>query len=81
MLNVQGPIIEWIGIAVVIVLAILLNGFIASVEDESPGGFNNPDGKWIDTLRKPKPHQIIIWATGALVIGWLIFMYITKASI
>lgn len=72
---------EWIGIAVVIVIAILLNGFIANVEDESPGGFNNPDGKWIDRLKKPKLHQIIVWAIGALVIAWLILMYTTKANI
>lgn len=72
---------EWIGIAVVIVLVILLNGFITGVEDESPGGFNNPDGKWIDILKKPKSHQIIIWAIGALVVTWLTFMYISKANI
>jgi hypothetical protein len=72
---------EWIGIAVVIVVVILLNGFIAEVEDDSPGGFNNPDGKWIDVIKKPKLHQIIIWAIGALVIAWLIFMFITKENI
>jgi hypothetical protein len=72
---------EWFGIAVVIVVVMLLNGFIAGVEDDSPGGFNNPDGKWMDTLKEPKLHQIIIWAIGALVIAWLIFMFITKENI
>jgi hypothetical protein len=72
---------EWIGIAVVVVLVILINGFIANIEDSSPGGFNNPDSKWIDTLRKPKPHQIIIWVLGALVIAWLMFMYIANTDI
>lgn len=72
---------EWIGIAAVIVVAILLNGFIAAVEDDSPEGFNNPDGKWLDVISKPKLHQIIIWIIGALVIAWLIFMFITKENI
>lgn len=76
-----GLQMEWIGIAVVIVLAILLNGFITNIEDNSPGGFNNPDGKWIDTLKSPRLYQIIIWAIGALVIAWLAFMLITKENI
>lgn|SRR5512134_1172568 len=29
---------------VVVAAAILINGWIATVEDDLPGGFNNPDG-------------------------------------
>ena len=66
-------------IGVVIVLfAMIANGYMAEVEDNSPGGFNNPDGKWIDVIKKPKPHQIIIWLLGLCTILWLIYMYITR---
>ena len=28
----------------ILVAAVLVNGFVATVEDDLPGGFNNPDG-------------------------------------
>ena len=72
---------EWIGIIFVLILAMLLNGFIAEVEDNSPGGFNNPDGNWIDVFKKPKLHQVIIWIVTVLVLLSLFLMYITKDRI
>jgi hypothetical protein len=69
----------WIIFGVIVVLlAILANGFIAKVEDNSPGGFNNPDGKWLNVIRQPKTHQVIIWLLGFCAIIWLIYLFITK---
>ena len=69
----------WIIFGVVVVLvAMIANGFIANVEDNSPGGFNNPKGKWLNVIRKPKRHQVIIWLLGLCVIIWLIYLFITK---
>ncbi len=50
---------KWLIAAIMIgFLAILANGLIVQVEDNSPGGLNNPDGKWIDVLKSPKPHRV-----------------------
>lgn len=69
---------ELVGVIAVIAIAVLLNGLIARVEDDSPGGINNPDGSWLETFRKPRLHQIVIWALGFSVAGWLIYMFATK---
>ncbi len=69
---------ELVGVIAVIAIAVLLNGLIAKVEDDSPGGSNNPDGNWPETFRKPKIHQIVIWALGLSVAAWLIYMFATK---
>ncbi|POP50992.1 hypothetical protein [Zhongshania marina] len=76
---------KFIGIAIVVivvaVVAILVNGAIANVEDSSPGGFDNPDGKWSDAIRHPKRHQVIIWCLGGLTIAWLVYMWVSNANI
>lgn len=69
---------EWIGIIIVIILAILLNGFTAEVKDNSPRGYNDPNRKWIDVFKNPKLHQVIIWIVTILVLLSLILMYIVK---
>jgi len=63
---------------IVLLLAMIATSFMAEVEDNSPGSFNNPNGKWLDVIKKPKPHQIIIWLLGLCTIIWLIYIYITK---
>lgn len=35
---------SWIVVAVIAVAAMFLNGWLATLEDDLPGGFNNPDG-------------------------------------
>lgn len=69
---------EIIGIATVIVVAILINGFVAKVEDESPGGFGDSDGSWRKALLKPRLHQVLIWLAGGLVVVWLVYLWATK---
>lgn len=68
----QGLIMEVIGIVVILILTILLNGVIAEVEDNSPRGMNNPDGKWIDTIKSPTKVQLAVWLSGTLTLIWLI---------
>lgn len=68
---------EWLIGITLILLVLFLNGIIVEVEDDSPGGFNNPDGSWLEALRHPKKHQIVIWTTGLLAIGWLIYSAIS----
>jgi hypothetical protein len=66
--------VGWIIFGVIVVLlSMLAIGFIADVEDNSPGGFNNPEGKWLDSIKKPKPHQVIIWLLGLCVTIWIIY--------
>ena len=48
---------------IVVAAAILMNGFIATVEDDLPGGFNNPDGT--DT---PKYITYVVWSVRAIII-------------
>ena len=54
-------------------LAVLANGILATLEDDLPGGFGNPDGK-----STPKYVAIVSWVVrgvgllaGALVVGML----------
>ena len=68
-----------IGVIIVFVIMFLLGGAItAEAEDNSPGGINNPNGKWIDVFKKPKLHQIVIWVIGFMTLVWLAYMYFTK---
>jgi hypothetical protein len=36
--------LEYWPVFVIALVAFLVNGFVATVEDDLPGGFNNPDG-------------------------------------
>lgn len=75
-----GGLLSWysgIGFAwalLIAIVAVLVNGFIATPEDELPGGFNNPDGtvtpRYADTV-----SRIVRWTggllTGAVALGAL----------
>lgn len=69
---------EIIGVIIIVILAIFLNGLIAEVEDDSPGGFNIPDGKWTDSFKNPTKLQIFIWFLGLLIVGVIIYATISK---
>ncbi|WP_435106745.1 hypothetical protein [Arhodomonas sp. AD133] len=69
---------EIAGVAGVIVIAVLVNGLIAKVEDESPGGIENPNGRWREVCSKPKAYQVVIWFFGVLVVFWLLYLWATK---
>jgi len=50
---IAWAVYRWAGVpfwvsAAIVVSAILINGFVALIEDEIPGGFNNP---------RKKPHS------------------------
>jgi hypothetical protein len=36
--------LSFLAVAAIVTAAILINGLIATLEDDMPGGFNNPDG-------------------------------------
>jgi len=63
----------------IFIVAMLINGFIATIEDELPGGFNNPDGeasvkqsKFVLTIR------ILIWVTFTLIVLSFIYLWLNK---
>jgi len=54
--------------------AVLFNGFVATVEDDLPGGFNNPDGT--DT---PRYIGVVTWAARGIVllsVGLTVFVLV-----
>jgi hypothetical protein len=69
---------EILGIAIIVLVAFLINGAISKVEDDSPGGFENPDGKWIDSIRNPTKTQVVVWCSGLITVGWLIYMLLLR---
>ncbi len=71
---------EIVGIIIVVLAAMFLNGIIAEIEDSSPGGFNNPDGKWTDVIKHPKRIQMAVWIAGALTVGFLLFLFVANAD-
>jgi len=79
-LSVSVLLMELVGIVIVVLVAVFLNGIIAEIEDNSPGGFNNPDGKWIDFIKHPSRVQVAIWIAGALTIGFLIFLLFASSD-
>jgi hypothetical protein len=58
------------GVVTVLVVGILLNGFIATLEDDLPGGFNNPDGSDTPTyVRRLQRLFGVVGPLSAMVIG------------
>ena len=60
----------WLVFAIV-VAAFLINGFVAVVEDDLPGGFNNPDGT--DTPAYISKVTWVIRGVGLLALGLIAF--------
>ncbi len=59
--------------------ALILNGFIATVEDDLPGGFNNADG-----TETPPYIGIITWVVRGLIllaVGAIIFIFISGSRV
>ena len=60
------------------VAAMLINGFIATVEDNAPGGFNNPE-PGDDAKAQPAIAYIkrfvgfIIFVVGTALAGWIVY--------
>jgi hypothetical protein len=48
-------------VVAIAIAAILLNGLVATVEDNMPGGFNNPDGRV-----SPRSSRMVAWAVRVL---------------
>jgi hypothetical protein len=48
--------------------ALLVNGWLATLEDDLPGGFNDPDGK-----RTPR-YAIITWVVRAVGVALLLLL-------
>jgi hypothetical protein len=59
---------------VIILAAILLNGLVATVEDDLPGGFNNPEGtntpRYINKLNALSGIVVIALALGIATVGF-----------
>ena len=63
----------WLAFAIV-AGAVLFNGFIATVEDDLPGGFNNPDGT--DT---PGYINVVTWLVRGFILlslGLVVFILV-----
>jgi hypothetical protein len=57
---------HWLPLVIIVVAALLINGFIATVEDDLPGGFNNPHG-----TRTPRyasvTARVVKWGVASLL--------------
>lgn len=61
------------------IVAMLINGALATFEDNLPGGFNNPDGK--NSKPQSKLHifmRVIIWFTFTGIVLGFIFLWLNK---
>jgi hypothetical protein len=60
--------LPFVAVFLIVVGAMLLNGLIATYEDDMPGGFNNPDGKLISPFIATV-NRVISWIPlGAAVV-------------
>ena len=48
--------------------AVVINGLVATLEDDQPGGFNNPDGK-----HTPRYAVIVGWVGRGLLVVLVLF--------
>ena len=61
------------------IVAMLINGFIATIEDELPGGFNNPDGELsVKQSKFVAAIRILIWAAFTLMVLSFIYLWLNK---
>ena len=55
----------WIVLAVITAGGIFINGLLATIEDDLPGGFNNPDGT--QTPRYVLTVRTVLWAIASAI--------------
>lgn len=65
--------IEFLIITLGFIVIIVLFAISPEIEDDSPGGFLNPDGKWRDVFKKPTKIQVFIWV---FAIFFFVILYI-----
>lgn len=65
---------SFVWIAVVVASALIINGLVATVEDDLPGGFNNPDGT--DTPSYIAKLSIAVRGFILLSTGLLVFVLV-----
>jgi hypothetical protein len=62
-------------VAAIGIAALLVNGLVATIEDNAPGGFNNPDGRLTSRM-----SGLIVWGVrilcgialvGTVYLAWL----------
>ena len=63
----------WPALGIVLV-AFLVNGFVATVEDDLPGGFNNPDGT--DTPAYMSTVRWIVRGIGLVALAIIVFVMV-----
>ena len=65
--------------AIICIVAMLINGFVATIEDELPGGFNNPDGEVIVKQSKlVVAVRVVIWLSFTLIILSIICLWLKQ---
>jgi hypothetical protein len=66
----------WLAVAIAVV-ALVANGLLAQLEDDVPGGFNNPDG-----ANTPKYVKVVAWAVrgiGAVAVVLIVAVFAVRA--
>jgi hypothetical protein len=65
--------------ALICIVAMLINGFVATIEDELPDGFNNPDGEVIAKQTKlVVAVRVVIWFSFTLIVLSIIYLWFKK---
>ena len=59
---------------VIVAVAMLVNGLVATLEDELPGGFNHPDG-----MSTPRYEYFAVWALRGIGAVLLLFCLVAFA--
>ena len=61
------------------IVEMLINGFVATIEDELPGGFNNPDGEvGVKQSKLVVVIRISIWVVFTLMVLSFIYLWLNK---
>jgi len=65
--------------ALICIVAMLINGFVATIEDELPGGFNNPDSEVkVKQTKLVVAARIFIWLSFTLIVLSIIYLWLNK---
>ena len=58
-------------------VAMFVNSFVAELEDNAPGGFNNSRSEgeedYSERKRRLLPYRIVVWVVFLALMGWLIY--------